>query len=117
MASDNAIKFSFAFSLAVLLHLLVIAVILLGLSVEYTISVKKPIPAMQATLLDTTQINQLSQTEETRRAIAQQRLEQVAKEKLLANAAQTMLLKAIRKKALEQQHALVSKRTTIRNSG
>jgi hypothetical protein len=110
MASDSAIKFSFSFSLAVLFHLFLLALVLLSLSVEPTIPLKKPIAAMQATLLDASQLlnqenNSHFQTMKLSSRSDEKRQERIEKEKILVTAAQKMLFEAMQ----EEQSALVQK--------
>ena len=50
MDSDSSSKFSLAFFLAILFHLLVIALFALGLSYAPDIKIAQPIQAMRATI-------------------------------------------------------------------
>jgi colicin import membrane protein len=119
MDSDSSSKFGLSFFLAILFHLLVIAIFVLNLSFGSD-KAKTPIQAMQAALLDASQLNQDEQSDDfnsstpkkvsylEKKRLAREKkqallLEQAEKKKLFAAAAQELLVAAIQTKQLEQQ--------------
>ncbi len=116
MDSDSSAKFSFAFFLAILFHLLLIFLVILGLSFPPEITTKKVLQAMQATILeiqpatenDAELPKKLSRAEKKRLAVVKKqalRLAQAEKQKLLAAAAQQLVMDTLQGQKREQEIA------------
>lgn len=116
MDSDSSAKFSFAFLLAILFHLLLIFLVILGLSFPLEVARKKTLQAMQATILEIEPATEndlelpkkLSHTEKKRLERAKQqalRLAKVEKQKLLAAAAQQLVIETLQVQKREQEVA------------
>jgi colicin import membrane protein len=104
MDSDSSTKFSLAFFLAILFHLLVVALFALGLSYAPDIKIEQPIAAMRATVLDEAQLQQanLINAINTSPEVEKKRLVQLQKQKLLAEAAEKLIAAALQVKEKQQ---------------
>lgn len=121
MNSDSSTQFSFAFLLAILFHLSLIFLVVLGLSFEPEIVATNPIAVMQATILEAPPAEEaeenvpesaknLSRAEKKRLAQAKKqalRIEQAEKKKLLAEVAQKLVLETIQAKKYAQEIAAI----------
>lgn len=133
MDTDSPTKFSLAFFLAILFHLLLAALMILEMNFNPNITTEQAIEAIQATILDAEQISSLQQktnppevdkgTKKLSRLekkrlerIKRQalRLEQAEKGKLLAIAAQRLVVSAIQAKKIEQEKVLLPEKTAAR---
>ena len=114
MDSESSAKFSFAFLLAILFHLLLVFLLILGLSFPSEVATKKAIQAMQATIVEiqpdaelpSESPKKLSRAEKKQLAQAKQqtlRLTEVEKKNLLASAAQKLVIETLQAQKLTQE--------------
>lgn len=116
MDSDSSAKFSFAFLLAILFHLLLIFLVMLGLRFPPEVATKKKAQAMQANIVEIQPPvenavefpEKLSRAEKKRLLQAKKqawRLAQAEKQKLLAAAAQQLVIETLQAQKREQEIA------------
>lgn len=98
--SDSASKFSFAFFLAILFHLLVIALFILGLYRDSENGAKTPLEAMQASILETSPLTQVDESEFAESSESPKKLSRLARKRVAHEKKQALILEQAEKKKL-----------------